>query len=84
MLAAIDLEQFYSSSEADRLAAVAPLLAHRGVEGGAGLEKDLFEALKAFAPLGLHGQYDYEVGPAGGEPWRGAISRCTSDLPTAP
>lgn len=53
MLAAINLEQFYSPSEADRLAAVAPLLAHRGVEGGAGLEKDLFEALKAFAPLGL-------------------------------
>lgn len=53
VLASIDLEKFYSPDEDERIAAIAPLLQHRGVEGGAGPEKDLFDALETFAPLGL-------------------------------
>ena len=53
VLAGLDLELFYSADEADRAASVAGFLAHRGVAPSAGIERDLFEALKAFPPLGL-------------------------------
>lgn len=53
VLAAIDLDKFYSPDEAERRAAVAPLLAHRHVSPTADLEKSLFAALETFAPLGL-------------------------------
>lgn len=53
VLAAIDLDKFYSPDEAERRAAVAPLLAHRHVAPSADLEKSLFAALETFAPLGL-------------------------------
>lgn len=53
VLAAIDLDRFYSSDEVERQAAVAPLLAHRHVAPAANLEKSLFTALETFAPLGL-------------------------------
>lgn len=52
VLAALDLERFYSSEESERLLAIAPFLAHRGVKAGAGYERDLFEALRDFGPLG--------------------------------
>lgn len=52
ILAALDLAMFYSPDEADRAAAIAPFLGHRGVTPSAGIERDLFEALKEFAPLG--------------------------------
>jgi ATP-dependent helicase YprA (DUF1998 family) len=55
VLAAVDMEAFYSAAHAgERLALVAPLLAHVGsavVEGD--VEATLFAALKGFAPLGL-------------------------------
>jgi ATP-dependent helicase YprA (DUF1998 family) len=53
VLATIDLDKFYSPHEGDRHAAIAPLLEHRGVKGGTNLERDLFDALETFAPLGL-------------------------------
>jgi ATP-dependent helicase YprA (DUF1998 family) len=53
VLAAIDLDKFYSPDEAERRAAVAPLLAHRHVTPSADMEKSLFSALETFAPLGL-------------------------------
>lgn len=53
VLAAIDLDKFYSPDEAERRAAIAPLLAHRHVSPTADLEKSLFAALETFAPLGL-------------------------------
>lgn len=52
VLAALDLGRFYSPNEADRTAAVAPFLAHRGVAPTHGIERDLFDALKEFSPLG--------------------------------
>jgi len=52
VLAGLDMGLFYSPIEADRAAAVAPFLTHRGVSAAAGVERDLFEALKEFAPLG--------------------------------
>lgn len=53
VLAGLDLELFYSADEVDRAASVAGFLAHRGVAPSAGVERDLFEALKTFPPLGL-------------------------------
>jgi len=52
VLAALDMNLFYSPIEAHRAASVAPFLAHRGVPPQAGVERDLFEAVKEFAPLG--------------------------------
>jgi len=53
VLADLDLELFYSPREEDRAASVAGFLKHRGVAPAAGIERDLFEALKTFPPLGL-------------------------------
>lgn len=53
VLADLDLGDFYSSDEAVRNGAVAGFLGHRGVVPSAGLERDLFEALREFAPLGM-------------------------------
>ena len=53
VLADLDLERFYSVDDYTRAASVAPFLAYRGVTPSAGLERDLFEALKAFPPLSL-------------------------------
>ncbi|QBM74846.1 DUF1998 domain-containing protein [Sphingomonas sp. AAP5] len=53
ILADLDLGDFYSSDEATRMSAIDAFLKHRGVSPGAGMERDLFEALKDFAPLGL-------------------------------
>jgi ATP-dependent helicase YprA (DUF1998 family) len=53
VLANLDLGLFYSSAEDDRAASIAPFLAHRGVAPGADAERDLFDALKNFPPLGL-------------------------------
>lgn len=52
VLAALDLEGFYSADENSRVSSIARFLSHRGVSGGAGLERDLFDALKDFPPLG--------------------------------
>ncbi|MET3414545.1 DEAD/DEAH box helicase [Methylobacterium sp. 1030] len=52
VLADLDLKLFYSSEEADRTASIAPFLKHRGVTAGSGVERDLFQALKDFGPLG--------------------------------
>ena len=52
VLANLDMGLFYSPNEAERAAAVAPFLAHRGVSAADSVERDLFEALKEFAPLG--------------------------------
>lgn len=53
VLAAIDLDRFYASNEAERRDAVASLLTHRHVAPSENLEKSLFSALETFAPLGL-------------------------------
>lgn len=53
LLAALDIPAFYSADADDRHAAVAPLLAHRGVSPTADLAKDLHAAMKSYAPLGL-------------------------------
>ena len=53
VLAAIDLDRFYASDEAERQAAVAPLLAHRHVTPSTDLEKSLYASLETFPPLGL-------------------------------
>jgi ATP-dependent helicase YprA (DUF1998 family) len=52
VLAALDLEGFYSPHEEVRAASIAPFLAHRGLAGGAGIERDLYDALREFGPLG--------------------------------
>jgi ATP-dependent helicase YprA (DUF1998 family) len=54
VLASIDLTKFYSvESEEDRAALIQPLLEHRHVASGFGLEPSLYEALSEFPPLGL-------------------------------
>lgn len=52
VLAGLNMGLFYSSEEVDRAEAIAPFLTYRGVAAAAGVERDLFEALKEFAPLG--------------------------------
>lgn len=54
VLAGIDLGEFYAAeSDEDRRRAIQPLLEHRHVRGGAGIEADLHHALAEFPPLGL-------------------------------
>ena len=53
VLASINLERFYSPIEADREAAIGPLLEYRSVAAGEGRERDLFKALADFPALGL-------------------------------
>lgn len=54
VLASIDLGKFHASeSEPDRMAALEPLLAYRGVTPSASVETTLYEALASFPPLGL-------------------------------
>jgi len=54
ILASIDLDQYHhSSSDADRLAAVKPLLAHRKIDASGSPEAALYEALHDFGPMGL-------------------------------
>ncbi len=51
-LASVDLEAFYSQDESLRQGAVRGLLDYRGVRPTANLERDIFDGLKAFPPLG--------------------------------
>ncbi len=54
LLASIDLNWFYAAgTEDERSIIVEPLLKHCGVSGDAGLETNLYRALKDFPPLGL-------------------------------
>lgn len=54
VLAAIGLADYHdATTDADRLAAVQPLLTHRKVEGGQSSEAALYHALKDFGPMGL-------------------------------
>jgi ATP-dependent helicase YprA (DUF1998 family) len=54
MLASIDLVKFYDAdTDEDRVALVRPLLDHRHVPSGLGLEPSLYQALVEFPPLGL-------------------------------
>jgi ATP-dependent helicase YprA (DUF1998 family) len=54
ILAAIDLAKFYDAdTDEDRAALVRPLLDHRHVPSGLGLEPSLYHALVEFPPLGL-------------------------------
>jgi ATP-dependent helicase YprA (DUF1998 family) len=54
ILASIDLVKFYDAdTNEDRAALVRPLLDHRHVSGGLGLEPSLYQALVEFPPLGL-------------------------------
>jgi ATP-dependent helicase YprA (DUF1998 family) len=54
VLAAVDLAKFYGNeSDEDRAALIQPILEHRHVPGGLGLEPSLFQALSEFPPLGL-------------------------------
>jgi hypothetical protein len=52
-LASIDLDVFYDADENGRLAAIAPLLAYRGIQSTGELSRTLFEALRGFPPLNL-------------------------------
>lgn len=54
LLANINLQQFYeSTTESGRLAAIEPLLTHRGFRDELSSEVALFHALKSFNPMGL-------------------------------
>jgi hypothetical protein len=54
VLAAVDLAKFYGNeSDKDRAALIQPILEHRHVPGGLGLEPSLFQTLSEFPPLGL-------------------------------
>lgn len=53
ILADLDLIDFYSAEEPIRAGSIATFLKFRDVSPGLGIERDLFEALKEFAPLGL-------------------------------
>ncbi len=53
VLASIDLAEFYKGeTDAERLAAVRPLLEYRGINPQSSVELALYEALSAFAPMG--------------------------------
>ncbi|MEK7415052.1 MAG: helicase-related protein, partial [Planctomycetota bacterium] len=53
VLASISLEQFYNAvTDEERAKIVRPLIDHRHVSGGQGLEADLYQALAEFPPLG--------------------------------
>lgn len=54
VLASIDLDKFYDAEPDEaRLEQVKPLLEHRKIAAGQGLESDLYYALAEFPPLGL-------------------------------
>jgi ATP-dependent helicase YprA (DUF1998 family) len=54
VLAAIDLPTFHAAqTDEEREALIKPLLDHRQMQQGGGLEADLYHALVDFAPLGL-------------------------------
>jgi ATP-dependent helicase YprA (DUF1998 family) len=53
ILASLDLPKFYAADPAERQAAIASFLAYRQVQPTGDVEKDLFNALDSFPPIGL-------------------------------
>ncbi|MGF9566946.1 DEAD/DEAH box helicase [Neorhizobium sp. BT27B] len=53
VLASLDLEKFYDPDPLKRQEAVAPFLFYRKIKQTGDLERDLFDALESFPPIGL-------------------------------
>ncbi|CVI23674.1 DEAD/DEAH box helicase domain protein [Agrobacterium fabacearum CFBP 5771] len=53
VLASVDLARFYHPDPSERQASILPFLSHRNVKPTGNVERDLFDALDAFPPIGL-------------------------------
>ncbi|TCL68448.1 DEAD/DEAH box helicase [Rhizobium sp. BK251] len=53
LLASLDLGKFYAAAPSDRQAAISPFLSYRKIKPSGDVERDLFDALDEFKPIGL-------------------------------